>query len=183
MAQYYYTIASLPMLKLGEKPPYNRMDFLAFCREQLSPDDYLVLEQSAKESLKEKSNNSLLRNYKNWEINLRNELAKLRSLKTKIEAEAYLVQCEEILNLKNSAREAVNQINPLEAENFLAKLRWNFLEESEIGHFFDLEKILVYFLKLQLLEEVWSLNKIKGEENFTQINKDIEEKIKWGEPS
>ena len=56
--------------------------------------------------------------------------------------------------------------NPLEIERRLLHLRWNFLEEQEIGHFFDLHFLIIYYLKLQLLQRLFSFDKQKGKVRF-----------------
>ena len=59
--------------------------------------------------------------------------------------------------------------------------RWQFLEDIELGHDFDLERLLVYSIKLQLLERRESLTVEKGEERFQTMRLAGVEKIKAGE--
>jgi len=56
--------------------------------------------------------------------------------------------------------------NPLEIEKRLMRAQWDFLEEQEIGHFFDLDFLIIYYLKLQILERMFSFNKEKGQQNL-----------------
>ncbi len=56
----------------------------------------------------------------------------------------YAARAEEV------AREAINS-DPLEAERYLDKVRFDFLSELEVGHHFDFENIVIYCLKLQII--------------------------------
>lgn len=51
---------------------------------------------------------------------------------------------------EEAAREAVNS-DPLEAERYLDRVRFDFLSELEVGHYFDFENIVIYCLKLQII--------------------------------
>ncbi len=54
--------------------------------------------------------------------------------------------------VEQAAREAVGAENPAEAERILDRARFGFLDELESGHYLDFERLVAYFLKLQLLE-------------------------------
>ena len=56
--------------------------------------------------------------------------------------------------------------DPLEIEKEILLLRWNFLEDQEMGHFFDLSFLIIYYLKLQILERLFSFDKERGKERF-----------------
>lgn len=51
---------------------------------------------------------------------------------------------------EEAAREAINS-DPLEAERYLDRVRFDFLSELEVGHHFDFENIVIYCLKLQII--------------------------------
>ena len=51
---------------------------------------------------------------------------------------------------EEAVREAVNS-DPLEAERYLDKVRFDFLSDLEVGHYFDFENIVIYCLKLQII--------------------------------
>ncbi|MBU2265452.1 MAG: DUF2764 domain-containing protein, partial [Candidatus Omnitrophica bacterium] len=64
----------------------------------------------------------------------------------------------------------VDNSSPLEAERKLLLLRWNFIQEQESGHHFDLTWLILYFLKLQILERLFSFDKDKGLVLFDQLS-------------
>ena len=63
--------------------------------------------------------------------------------------------------------------NLLEGEMILDRFRWAFLNELELGHYYDLEFITIYGIKLTILERYHVLDSPAGEELFEQI-KNIE---------
>jgi hypothetical protein len=79
------------------------------------------------------------------------------------------------------AAEAAGMINPLEAERLLNRARWQFLEELEVGHYFDVERLVIYSLKLQLLERIALHDQEKGREQFEVVFGKLNEKIGAGE--
>ena len=51
------------------------------------------------------------------------------------------------------------------------RLRWEFIEQEEAGHYFDLDFLILYFLKLQILERLVSFDKKKGQDRFESLTK------------
>lgn len=177
MSSYYYAISSLPMLFYEMEDIYLDIpDFLSFCRAWIPKYDYKLLEAA---SIKEVQNfrvgNSTLKKWNQWEITLRNELVSLRAKEKKEDAQKYLVENEEVLGLANIAREAFTQTSPLSGEEILNKARWQFLDELESGHHFDIDKLIVFHLKLQILSRKSLFQKEKGRENFEKIFEQMQE--------
>lgn len=156
MASYYtYLIASLPMLHFGAKPALNLKDFSARCAELIADKDYQFIRRAVSTdgfALTGSLPEALLR-WKNFDLGLRNELAKVRSLRRKIDAAKFLRSATVFdMRLAHIAQAALRQTNILEAEKYLDFARWQELEEIASGHYFDLEFLLVYALKLSILE-------------------------------
>lgn len=62
--------------------------------------------------------------------------------------------------------------NPLKAEKQLLQIQWQKLEDLSLDHFSDFSALLLYKLKLQLLERWWSFNReigLKKLEDCTKI--------------
>ena len=51
-------------------------------------------------------------------------------------------------------------------EQMIERIRWNFLDSLESGNFFDLNFLVIYFLKIQILERLQSFDKEKGKKVF-----------------
>lgn len=176
MAEYYYTVASLPMLSLGQEPPISIDYFLENCSYTMGEEDYQVL-LSAVIVPVQKSAHPAIAMWQNWERTLRNELAVLRSQKTGIDYEIYLREGETTTGVSDAVREAGNAANPQIAEDILDSARWRFLDEIEGAHNFDLTKLIVYYLKLQIAERKMMMNQQNGENKYQEIYQGITDKI------
>jgi hypothetical protein len=76
------------------------------------------------------------------------------------------------------AREAFQATSPLDAESVLNKARWEYLELLETGNYFNLSKLIIYFLKLQVLQRKMEIDKEKGKAVFTEVYAAVLEKGK-----
>jgi len=106
---------------------------------------------------------------------LRNELVHLRAVRKKISPEKYLRPSPDApgLAIYHVATAALRSQSPLEAERLLDEARWIFLDELGCGHFFDFDALLIYALKLLILERWDKINKASGKallEKITTIN-------------
>ncbi len=59
---------------------------------------------------------------------------------------------------------------PLLMERKLEKKRWDFIEEKEFGRYFDINTLILYFLKLQILERLSLFEKEKGKARFERLS-------------
>ena len=75
------------------------------------------------------------------------------------------------------AREAAAQESPLAAEELLNRARWSFLDDLEVGCFFTIEKLIIYYLRLQILERKSLFNKEAGTERYKSIYQSITKEI------
>jgi hypothetical protein len=85
---------------------------------------------------------------------LKNELVRVRSARKRIDPAKYLRQgADSAINTNHIAINACRAPNPLESEKLLDGGRWHALDELVAGHWFDLDSLLVYALKLSILEK------------------------------
>lgn len=181
MSQYYFAVASLPMLFYGTDTGPDRDEFLQICLENCSGKDFRIIESAGLEPVAR--DNHLLRRWSSWETSLRNELVTLRAKDLQKDPSRYLRdESSFFTDISDIAREAYNQESPLQAEEVLNQARWNRLEELETGHHFDLEKLIVYHLKLQLNERKALFTKKAGEENFTRVYESVRQPADSREP-
>ena len=167
------------MLNYHESLPFLPEMFLENCKEKLSPADYELVLRSKLDNFEfNEEKSKILKKWIVWEINLRNELVKLRAKKLGIDSNKYLEESPEIFGLREIALESYNHSNPLIGEEILDKARWNFLDSIEACYFFELEKLIIYSLKLQLINKKIKMDKEKGEEVFNSLIIEKEEKIK-----
>lgn len=148
-------------------------EFLSICKAHITEEDFEILKLSHIYINKNQETKcDFLNEWYLWECSLRNELVKLRAANIG-ESEKYIVECPIISSQVGIAAEAVEQESPLIGEDILNKARWAAIDELETGHYFDIEKLISYYLKLQILERK---GKFDQEIGFTKY-KEIYEKI------
>lgn len=174
MSEHYYFCTTLPSLMPGTPPPMRHVDFLTKAAELLPPADYAIVE-SARLSIPKDgvfpvltSASPLLQAYYAWELSLRNELAILRAGRMGKAPERYLRPGEPQWEVTRIAHSAATLESPLEAELLIERERWAHIEQLEKGHYFDLEHILAYTLKLQALERRDRFETERGERAYTK---------------
>ncbi len=150
---YYYLCASLPMLKFGEPPFLDLAGLTESCRSQLSAADFAVFSRTELEPTPvELPPASLAARYRDWETALRNRLVRRRAQQLGLTAEKFLREEPECFpDLELVIQNLGAQENPLERERTLNLARWRQLEQLSALHDFDLDAVLAYKLKLELL--------------------------------
>lgn len=155
MAGYYpYLISSLPMLHFGMKPPFSSEKFLEICRHFIPDADIEAIKKSAISGEYIATEiQPTLKKWQDFDTFLRNELVKIRSLHKHIALEKNLrpdgyVEAY-IIHLAASVHRTPDI---LEAEKLLDQGRWYFLDALSFSHYFDLDFLLIYALKLFILE-------------------------------
>ncbi len=167
---YYYTISSLPMLAYDTERFLSEEEFLDCCESTVSPRDYRLLKNtSLLPADTEDSSHPVLERWNSWERSLRNDLVKIRAGRKGVDGDKYIAAGAIETGLQNIARDACTAVTPLEAEIILDRARWEYLESLEAGHYFDLGKLIIYYLQLQLLQRRSLLIKEKGMTAFDEI--------------
>lgn len=175
---YYYTVASLPYLQLDGEILVSVEEFRQLCRERLSASDMALLESTklvpeAADLDGSRRLTPVQQAYYSFEAQLRNELATVRAAKLGWDPEESLRPQANggasDAELAERAREAFQNDSPYEAERQLDRARWLRLDELEVLHYFDIEKLIVYYLKLQILDRRVHMNAAEGAEVFEEV--------------
>jgi len=167
LTQYYYLVASLPMLFFADAPPLSSQTWLDLCREQVAEDDHALLARISFDALHIQSgDHAVWQAYASWETALRNELALQRAQRLGLAPEPFLRDAPFFANLSTMAKEAMGAGTPMAVETALDRRRWSYLEELETGTQFDLGRLVVYRLKLLLLERKNQFRPERGLESF-----------------
>jgi len=66
----------------------------------------------------------------------------------------------------NALSAAGKASDPLEAEKILDQMKWDYVEELGQGHFFDIEFLICYGIKLSLIERYREIESGRGQEIF-----------------
>ncbi len=153
---YYYLIASLPSLAMGQDP-ISAKAFMTRCAAELSQRDYDVLQQIDQLPLPEDTpKNAFVRSWNNLETQLRNATARMRASKRHKDATPILRSHSGYATIIEDAVEnAWAQPNPLERERSLDKLRWTLLDALQGPDPFSFNVILSYAVKRSIAER-WS---------------------------
>lgn len=170
MSQYYYLAASLPMLQPEGEPPMGTDEFLERCERLLSARDYEEVRRAKLNApAATPSHIGLFSAFQDAEFGVRNELVKLRARKLEVEVDRYLR--EEKLNplWAAAAREVMEQENPLRREIELSRVLWRVLDHLSVGHYFDIDFLAAYHLKLQILERIARFEEEAGLEKLESI--------------
>ena len=172
MAEYYYFVSSLPMLEKYAEPFLSTEHFLASCEDWLTADDLSLVKSVELIPTAEKtfSGVSAAAKWNEWEIGLRNKVAKTRAGKLNRELDGCtLPETDTFSELDRAIQDTAAAHNPLEAEKILDDMRWYKVEDLEACHTFDVDKLCVYKIKLMLCEKWLVRNESKGVEQFNQI--------------
>ena len=171
MRQYYYLVSSLAMLEFGTKPPISYGDFLRRCEEQLSTSHMKVIERTTILPCEDIKDLSLtLKEWRRFDTSLRNELARFRASKKSKDPVKY-IRGEDSPDpfVSGLAHWAVSQDSPLEAELYLDRIRWDKIEELQKGHYFDIDYLILYALKLQILKRWQGIRSGSGREVLKEV--------------
>lgn len=139
------------MLEFGMKPPFSHEEFLERCRGQLSARDIGIVRETGS------------RAWKMFERTLRNELARNRAIRMHKDPQQHVredIRFDPFI--APFSHWAVSQDSPLDAELYLDRVRWEKLDELAVGHYFDIEILVIYSLKLKILERWDRINSGTG---------------------
>lgn len=165
---YYYFLSSLPSLTPGVLPELTAAQFNELAREQMSGEDFALLESVLLQPSQTPSASLLGRRFSQWETNLRNALLPFRTEGSEVEnfkqhEDDYFSEIEGI------AQEAHAKSNPLEREIWLDQARFAKLDELSSLEPFSGEALVAYRLKLDILEKYRPRTPEQGRENFEAL--------------
>jgi hypothetical protein len=169
LTQYYYLVASLPMLVFGDAPPLDSHPWLDLCREQVAEGDHALLTRISFDTLDVRpGDHEAWQAYASWETALRNELARQRGQRLGRNPGPFMRDAPFYAGLSAIVKEALNAGTPMAVETALDHTRWSYLEELGTGTQFDLGRLIVYRLQLLLLERKDQFRPQPGLESFTK---------------
>jgi hypothetical protein len=158
----------LPTLAFGAKPPFSFEVFIQKCGVFI-PDTEVksIIRISSQGAFTLQDEGSeVLQKWRYFDINLRNELARVRAARKKVDPLKYLRHDEysepQIIHIA-----ALSLRNPsiFEAERALDLERWRLLDELSFGHYFDFDALIIYALKLLILER-WAKIEVADKERI-----------------
>lgn len=143
------------MLNFGMKPPLSFDRLIDTCKGLVSDKDIETLQAVVVPDGDQggHAGNQALMKWRSFDTMLRNELVTIRAQRKKEDPAKYLRQdgSPESTYAAHLAINAYRKPSILEAEKTLDLERWHSLDELASGHYFDLDALVVYALKLMIL--------------------------------
>ena len=167
---YYYLISSLPAIILGEKPYYSSEEFMSLCSAWIGKSDIEKLSRLTLSPEHINTDNRFIRDWYKYEEIIRNSSVKNRAAKLNKDPLPYLKPEDKIYtDIERGVQDSFSAANPREKEMALDRLRWETIDFLETQHFFDLEKLCAYKLRLLICEK-WIARKTEtGQKNLSTI--------------
>jgi len=152
----YALIASLPFLRMQEKPAVSYGDFLESAAAFVEGQDLEELTALTLIPAKEQPcfrDGSFAAKYTAWENALRQSILRLRTAKFHLENTASAPRDAQFECDADSVAVRAYAADPLERERILDAARWDKAEELSSGHVFDLDVVEAFAVKLQIAEK------------------------------
>ncbi|GMO41064.1 MAG: hypothetical protein Ta2B_20790 [Termitinemataceae bacterium] len=168
MSVYYYLIAQLPYLTYGQNPPMSSVDFIDIARTKLSDRDAKLLDYctlGATLEARKATSSAFINQWQQRERTLMLNLAQARAARLKREGSAAVNYDppHDPIDAENQAKTALLTsalTNPLDAEVYIDKGRWEAIDNLVGVAYFDVNAVYAYLLKLRLIERraSWTVN-------------------------
>ncbi|MDP2815062.1 MAG: DUF2764 family protein [Rectinemataceae bacterium] len=172
MSRYYYFAATLPSLAFSAQPPMKGAEFLERCRIHLTEGDFSVVSSArllSKTDLPASPEpQGFLDGYYAWERSVRNALAILRAHRLGKSGDRWLRPAGRSDDAARAASAVFQASTPLEGEIALERERWAFIDGASANSVFELDSIIAYSLKIQILERLSGLVPEKGEAGYRE---------------
>lgn len=164
MDKYFYLVAQLPSLAFDREMPISIEAFLEEAAKWL-PNREMRLLSAARVDQDEAvgPTHPVYARYRHFESRLRREIGLFRQA----------IREGGDFRPETFPLSLVKEGNPLEVEKRLLARRWEVIDEEEREHHFDLGFLILYYLKLQILQKLSIFNKEKGLERFHSLIKEM----------
>jgi len=141
-----------------------------------------------------KVRNDFLRNWFLFQLNEKNILTTANCIRFDYNIEEQLIKADENKNVctlligkklkpelfedevpfyREIFKVTESNLNWMEREKAIDKIKWDYLDENTVFHYFTVEKILSYVLKLDMVERWIKLDRKKGEELLQKLINDF----------
>ena len=184
MSEKYYFLSSLPTLSFKIENPMSLQEFASACSNSVSFEDMELVFTATLDVDNTDSDIKIIKDWFEFELGLKNEITKSRANKLSKDPAEYYVEdysgstLTVRAGLQTAVKSAVDE-NPFNAEIALLQYRWDFLEELETVKYFTFDNLVIYYLKLQILNRKALLSSLeKGKVNFDGIYENIYKSFK-----
>ncbi len=182
MAKYYYLMAQLPSISFGMKPPFKYEEFKELASRYINKKDAEILSTLSLEPIRDggKVSSYFLNKWYEFERAMRLALRELRAGKLKWDGiDISYDERAKVLSsyyAKSIASQAFAMDDPLQAELFLDRKRFEFINGIKSGDNFSSDSLFSYAIMLLLLIREESFSKDKGIEEYKKLYSQILDK-------
>jgi len=174
---YWYLVASLPTLRLGEKPPMDAAAFRAACAGHLEAEELLtvdaLLEGREPFSAGQAGGTPAVRAASklwNSEIQLRDAVVRVRAKNRGTDAARFIRSHDGFsVSIEKMVTDAFTRPNPLEQEMELDRARWTLAEDLALTDAFGFPAILAFAAKVRIAERWATMDDEKGRKNVEEL--------------
>lgn len=154
-SDFIYILSSLPMLSFEGEGAVDYKDFLETCKSLVTPKEYKKLCELSLRTKSDKDDGlSVLKVWDHWGTAMNEVIALWRAHRRKTDAALYLHPVREAYPNDVRRLEAILQMKGIhEKQDAWELLQWNRLEELADAEYFNFSALIVYALKLLLLED------------------------------
>ncbi|MFH1281149.1 MAG: DUF2764 family protein [Candidatus Omnitrophota bacterium] len=170
-AYYTYLISSLPALRFFNKMPFSLEELFVKCADLIPESEIKILRHicDSDASVLDLGSGETLKKWITFEVALRNELVRARASRQKVDPLKFIRFPDfPDTQIRHIALAAYRSASILEGEKILDEARWNFLESLSSGHYFDFDSLLIYALKLRILERWEKIQQADKQALFNQ---------------
>ena len=170
---FIYFAGSLPMLFFGEKSPLSVAAFDEDAARLMDGESCALLKKVTLFAEDTDGLPAAAKKFYDWETALRNSTLEVRK-KFRADAGDFKRGNPDFYsNIMPAVTQAANTNDLLEAEKILDRLRWEVLDDLSAGHYFDLDFLAVYRIKLQILAKYANRTVEKGNQALEDILTDL----------
>ncbi len=164
---YWYLVASLPTLRLGEKPPMDAAAFRAACAGHL-PEEEITAVEAVLENREPVA--GAASNLWNGEIQLRDAVVRIRAKNRGTDAARFIRPHEGFsVSIEKMVTDAFTRPNPLEREMELDRVRWMLAEDLALTDSFGFPAILAFAAKVRMAERWAAMDDAAGQAKVEQL--------------
>lgn len=167
MKKYWYLVASLPVLRLGEKPSMDAAGFRAACAGFLSDE-----ENSAVEALLENREPPAGAASSLWnsEVQLRDAVVRIRAKNRGTDAARFIRTHDGFsVSIEKMVTDAFTRPNPLEQEMELDRARWALADELALTDPFGFPGVLAFAVKVRLADRWARMDEETGRKHVEEL--------------
>ncbi|MBK3517732.1 DUF2764 family protein [Carboxylicivirga marina] len=158
MSNLVYLMCSLPSLKFGQAPPITMAEFTEDAKSQLSAKHFKKLEPVDIYKATDSKGKVSLKSIAVMLSDMKQDMSELREAKSQKRTPSLVRLPLTVVNA-----------NPLEREKLIMRWQWEELDTIQAGETFTLTEVMVYKLRLQILDRLNSFDKERGSQVLASV--------------